>query len=237
MAETTISPSPELHLLATMAGATSRRRFLRWAGVSVIVAAAGCGKKGDSPTGPPGGGTDKTFPYNDAGLLNYYSVLEQMSAAFYGQAIATAWAGRTAEETALLTEIRDHEIAHRDFLKGMLGGGALPDFQFSFSSTNFADRSSTLTTARTLEDLAISAYNGGARVFADFSTMAKVQRIASVEGRHAAVIRDLQSPRSAAFAGDDVVNATTGLDATRWPSEVLTIADGWITTHFTNGLP
>lgn len=234
MAESIDFQAPELGLLARVAGATNRRRFLHWAGVTLVVTATGCGKKGGGVTGPPG---DTTFPNSDQGLLNYFFALEQLSAAFYGHAVANAYAGRTAEETTTLTDIRDHEVAHREFLRTLIGTGAIGNFDFAFTSVNFADRTSTLTAARTIEDLAISAYNGGARVFANASHMLLLQKIASVEGRHAAAIRDTMSPKSAAFSGDDVVNATTGLDAFRWPSEALTIMDPFTTTSFSSGLP
>lgn len=234
MAEPMDSQAPELGLLARVAGATSRRRFLHWAGVTFVVTATGCGKKGGGPTGP---GDSTTFPNNDTGLLNYFFALEQLSAAFYTQAVASAYAGRTAEETAILTDIRDHELAHREFLRGILGNSAIGDFTFSFSSVNFADRTSTLTTARTLEDLAITAYNGGARVFANSSTMVALQKIGSVEGRHAAAIRDTIAPKTAAFAGDDAVNATSGLDEFRWPSQGLAAIDPYATTTFSTNLP
>jgi hypothetical protein len=37
-------------------------------------------------------------------------------------------------------------------------------------------------------------------------------KIVSVEARHASAIRSLINPNSADFAGDDVINTTTGLD-------------------------
>lgn len=234
MAESMESRTPELGMLARVAGATSRRRFLHWAGITFAVAATGCGKKGDDPTGPGG---DKTFPNSDEGLLNYYLALEQLSAAFYDQTLASPYAGRSAAETAMLTDLRDHEAAHRDFLRSLLGGSAIGTFEFTFESVNFADRDSTLIAARTIEDLAVSAYNGGARVFANAGAMTQVQKIGSVEGRHAAAIRDTLSPRSAAFAGDDVVDGVKGLDGFRWPSEVLPMMDPYTRTSFSSSLP
>lgn len=213
--------------------ATSRRRFLQWAGVTFVVTAAGCGKK-NGPTGPGG---DTTFPNNDQGALNYLYVLEQLAAAFYIRAVDNAWSGRTSEETQIMTDIRDHEVQHREFYRSLLGNSGVGDFEFSFNSVNFADRNSTLSTARLIEDLTVSAYNGSGRLFSNPGNMTVVQKVASVEGRHAAAIRDLLSPKSAAFAGDDVVQAQYGLEVYRWPSEVLPIIDPFVTTSFTSSLP
>ncbi|WP_315822624.1 ferritin-like domain-containing protein [Paraflavitalea speifideaquila] len=57
----------------------------------------------------------------DIGILNYAYALEQLEAAFYLQVIMTPFSGITATETALLTDIRDHEVAHREFFKKALG--------------------------------------------------------------------------------------------------------------------
>lgn len=58
-------------------------------------------------------------------------------------------------------------------------------------------------------------------------------KIVSVEARHAAAIRDLINPGSSDFAGDDIVNVGSGLDASRKPSEVLPIAATYIKTKLT----
>ena len=58
------------------------------------------------------------------------------------------------------------------------------------------------------------------------------------EARHAAAIRDLLNPRSADFAGDDIVNASSGLDVERKPRAVLSIAKDYLKTTVTaNSLP
>ncbi|MEZ4694777.1 MAG: hypothetical protein R2832_00025 [Rhodothermales bacterium] len=48
--------------------------------------------------------------------------------------------------------------------------------------------------------------------------------------RHAAAIRDLLSPGTASFAGDDVVDPGSGLDALRRPDAVLAAAADFIST-------
>ena len=62
-------------------------------------------------------------------------------------------------------------------------------------------------------------------------------KIVSVEARHAAAIRDLINPKSADFAGDDVID-TNGFDGALSPSQVLSAAQPFIKTSVTaNNLP
>lgn len=199
-----------------------RRNFLQYAGVSaagLALVAAGC-KKDKNDLGVDLGS-------GDVGILNYAYALEQLEAAFYIQVIATPFSGMASAELAAFTDIRDHEIAHREFLKAALAANAIPALEVNFSSINFSSRDSVLGTAKAFEDLGVSAYNGAGYLIksADYLTLAG--KIVSVEGRHAAYIRDLISNGS--FAGSDVVDAM-GLDKSRTPLEVLAIAGTYIKT-------
>jgi hypothetical protein len=49
-------------------------------------------------------------------------------------------------------------------------------------------------------------------------------KIVSVEARHASAIRSLINPNSADFAGDDVINTTTGLDVVKLLHRLIPIA-------------
>lgn len=168
----------------------------------------------------------------DIGILNYAYALEQLEAAFYTQVLETPYDGITEDETALLTDIRDHEVEHRDFLKGALADGAIPDLEVDFSAVDFSNKHSVLETARTFEDLGVSAYNGAGKLIENVDYLAEAGRIVSVEARHAAAIRDMISPDSVAFAGDDVVDEN-GLDVVNDPATVLAAADPFITTEVT----
>ncbi len=174
----------------------------------------------------------------DVGILNYAYALEQLEAAFYTQVVASLYAGATAEETQILTDIRDHEVIHREFLKAALDTGAIPDLTVDFTGVDFADRESVLTTAKTFEDLGVSAYNGAGQLLESADFLLLAGKIVSVEARHAAAIRDLLNPLSADFAGDDVVDPDTGLDVSNTPADVLTAADPFVTTPIdASGLP
>ena len=174
----------------------------------------------------------------DVGILNYAFALEQLEAAFYTQVVESPYSGITDEETQILTDIRDHEVIHRDFLRAALGTGAIPDLTVDFTSVDFTSRDSVLGTARTFEDLGVSAYNGAGQLLESADYLLLAGKIVSVEARHAAAIRDLLNPLSADFAGDDVVDPETGLDRATGPADVLTAADPFVTTPIdASGLP
>lgn len=204
----------------------SRRNFLGYVGTtSALLALASC-KKND------GGGVN--LGSGDIGVLNYAYALEQLEAAFYTQVVATPFPTK-GNEIYYLTQVRDHEIAHREFFKAALGNNAIQALEVDFSSINFSSRDSVLGTAKAFEDLGVSAYNGAGRLLqsADYLTVAG--KIVSVEARHAALIRDLISYNS--FADATVVN-DLGLDVSRTPREVLAIAGKYIKTHINpNRLP
>jgi hypothetical protein len=154
-------------------------------------------------------------------------VLEQFEAAFYVQVAQAFYTGATDTEKTVLTDIRDHELAHREFFKAGLGDVAIPSIEVDFSSVDFSSRNNVLETARTIEDLGVSAYNGAGVLIKKAEYLLLAGKIVSVEARHAAIIRDLISNGS--FAGSDIIDIN-GLDKSRMPSEVLEIAGKYIRT-------
>jgi hypothetical protein len=205
----------------------SRRKFMSWAGVIGAAATVGsvataC-KKDDKNNN--NGGVD--LGSGDVGVLNYAYALEQLEAAFYTQVAMSFYSGATDLEKQYLAEIRDHEIAHREFFKKALAGNAIQDLQVDFSSINFADRTSVLGTAKAFEDLGVSAYNGAGKLLQSVDYLLLAGKIVSVEARHAALVRDLIS--NGTFADNTVIDAN-GLDKSRTPSEVLAIAGTYIKT-------
>lgn len=208
-----------------------RRKFLLFSGAAAsvaLVAVAGC--KDDPPTE---NGNAVDLGGGDTGILNYAYALEQLEAAFYTQVMTTPFTGMTALETAFLADIRDHEIAHREFFKNALSSNAIPDLTVDFSSINFTDRTSVLTTAKAFEDLGVAAYNGAGKLIADPGYLALAGKIVSVEARHAAWIRDLISNGTFAdLASLTALGAdnTNGLDAARDPKDVLPVAQTYLKT-------
>ena len=217
----------------------SRRGFLRWSSAGLLGSLAAGVTVADlsirqalaQTAGGPTQAADGTIDLGsgDIGVLNYAFALEQLEAAFYSQVIKTRYAGMSSAERRILTDIRDHEIAHREFFRAALGKNRIPDLSVNFSAIDFGDRTSVLTTARTFEDLGVAAYNGGGAAIQNPDYLVLAGKIVSVEARHAAVIRDLLAPGSASFAGDDVVNGS-GLDRALPPSQVLPAAAPFIAT-------
>jgi len=205
-----------------------RARFLKYLGASTAASAlilAGCNDDDDAPAmNTPG----VDLGSGDIGILNYAYLLEQLEAAFYEMVVSTPYSGISSAETAILTDIRDHEKAHRDFFKAALGTSAIAMVEFDFSSIDFGNRASVLNTAKTFEDLGVSAYNGAGKLLTNGTYLLLAGKIVSVEARHASAIRDLLNPFSADYAGDDVVTVDTGLDLAKSPSEVLMAADAFV---------
>lgn len=202
----------------------SRRNFLVNAGrfslLSAVAVGAACKKTSSNGGVNLGGG--------DIGILNYAYALEQLEAAFYVKVMASPYSGMTTAEATYLTDIRDHEVAHREFFKAALGSNAIQALDVNFTSINFADRSSVLGTAKAFEDLGVTAYNGAGQLIADPGYLTLAGKIVSVEARHAALIRDLLSNGS--FADSTALDAN-GLDMARTPSQVLAIAGAYINTQ------
>ncbi|HLL93890.1 MAG TPA: ferritin-like domain-containing protein [Spirosoma sp.] len=209
-----------------------RRLFLRNAGAFAAGGAliASCKNAVENPTTVPVGETTVDLGKDDTGILNYAYALEQLEAAFYTQVVAKPYANMPAAEMTLLTDIRDHEIIHREFLKAALGNMAIGALEPDFSKVNFADRASVLGTAKAFEDLGVAAYNGAGNLLKSADFLLVAGKIVSVEARHAAAIRDLLNPKSADFAGDDVVAPATGLDVAFKPAAVLTTAQPFVKT-------
>ena len=215
----------------------TRRDFVRAAGLGgAALALAACGVSERGITAPaaataaivgPDGSVTLDFS-NELDVLNYAYALEQLEAAFYQQVVAAPGFASTfaANEQRILTDLRDHEIVHREFFAAALGTFKIPNLTPNFSSVNFADRASVLGTARAFEDLGVSAYNGAGRYLRSAVYVTLAGKIVSVEARHAAAIRDLLEPRTGAFAPN-------AFDAGATPAAVLAAADPFIVQTIT----
>lgn len=204
----------------------ARRQFLRYAGTGAAMAAgvlsvASCKK---NAAGVDNDHVD--IGSGDIAILNYAYALEQLEAAFYTQVSASPYSGISASETAYLTDIRDHEVSHREFFKAALAGNAIPGLTPNFSTINFADRTSVLGAAKTFEDLGVAAYNGAGYLIQNVAYLALAGKIVSVEARHAALIRNLIAYGS--FADSTVLDANA-LDRAFTPAQVIPMANSFLT--------
>jgi len=214
---------------------TNRRNFLKLSGVGLAMAGLtliGC--------------DDNDFEFvdnnvfdlgkGDVGVLNYAYALEQLEADFYTKVVNNFYTGISNAEKQIFTDLYHHEVIHRDFFKAAITGATanvLPTLEFQYPNVNFSDRNSVLATAKALEDTGVAAYNGAGKYITNVDYLVIAGKIVSVEARHAAAIRDLINPGTAAFSGDDVINPTTGLDVAKEPKDIVAAAGGFFKTPFT----
>ncbi|RYU84254.1 ferritin-like domain-containing protein [Hymenobacter persicinus] len=219
------SVAPDSFLARSM----RRRSFFRVAGAAAAASTlvlAGCNPGDDSPkpsTNPNllilGGG--------DNGLLNYAYLLEQLEAAFYQKVLDALPADLLPGEKDALTDLRDHEVIHREFFKQALGTNAIESFDFDFSTLTLTTRAGVFAAAKKLEDLGVAAYAGVGKLITSSVYLGLVAKIASVEARHAAYVRDAVQANSLATADADTI-ITTGdfaaLNVALTPAQVMSAA-------------
>lgn len=208
----------------------SRKKFFSYAGLFGVTAtmATGCAKEIDFWDKRPRKNVDEIdLGEGDVGVLNFAYSLEQLEAAFYTQVTAMPYAGMSERERVYLHDLRDHEIAHREFFKKVLGADAIPELKVDFSIVDFKSRRSVLETARMFEDLGVAAYNGTGQLLKNVNNLVLAGKIVSVEARHAAIIRNLL--RMGSFADRTIVN-NQGLDVVLDPVQVLETVGPFIKT-------
>jgi hypothetical protein len=213
----------------------ARRSFLRYAGASVaavgVLSIASCTK--DSDNNMPGTGLPPATTGIDIGgrsdlaILNYAYALEQLEAAFYINVVAHMYTGASSEQIAMLTDIRDHEVAHREFFKAALGPAAIQALTPNFSAIDFSNKAQVLGAAKAFEDTGVTAYNGAGYLIESPIYLGLAGKIVSVEARHAAYIRNLITDGS--FADSTILDAN-GMDKSQTIPQVLAIANSYLTT-------
>ena len=217
-----------------------RRSFFMYAGATAGATAlvmAGCSKDSTTPTVnlPAGNSTTAdgsiSLGSGDVGVLNYAYALEQLEADFYSQVVSKSQSVLSATEYAYFQQVAKHEAIHRDFFKAALtrdaGTQVLRPLTPKYPTGTFTDKTTLLATAKAFEDLGVAAYNGAGKLIRTPEYLLLAGKIVSVEGRHAAYVRDLISNGS--FAADDQVDTMSGLDKSMTPAAVLAIAQTFIT--------
>jgi rubrerythrin len=172
----------------------SRGAFVRRAIVAGGAAAAG----GVLLAGLPRLASSAPSAKEDERIFNFILGLEYLKAAFYREA---AEGGGLSDEALRLAQVlSEQEGAHVEYFRRQLGNAARdePTFDFGDAVSN-PDR--FMESALLLEETAVSAYVGqGANLTRN--RMVAFGRIASVEGRHVAWVRDILGMNAAPLAAD-----------------------------------
>lgn len=206
----------------------TRRDFLKVIGVGGVLvmlpsALASCSS--DNTTGPgPGTGNTLTidFANGDFAVLQFAFALEQLEADFYTRVVAAFGSSSLSSgEQAVLADIKDHEVIHREFLKAALGSTYGFTITATYPGVNFNSRSSVLAAAAAFEDLGVAAYNGAAQYISSTDYLTLAGKIVSVEARHASAVHDLIAPKTSAFAPKTFDDAFS-------PTKVAGMAQGFI---------
>ena len=189
-----------------------RRSFFMYAGATAGATAlvlAGCSKNSDVTPTPSG---TISLGAGDVGVLNYAYALEQLEAAFYAKVVASPAAD-----------------IHRDFLKAAINrdapGKLLQNLTPNFTSIDFTKRLSVFTAAQAFEDLGVAAYNGAGILIKTAAYLVIAGQIVSVEGRHAAYVRERLAPNT--FFSSPQIDAN-GLDMQMSPTAVIAAAQAFI---------
>lgn len=223
----------------------SRRQFLRTAmagGIVTLLPSVLIGCNDDDDLTGPDRPADQTITLDlrtDTGIFNFLFLFEQTEVAFYNAALSSsAFAGMSAEQRELLTDLRGVEAVHREFLRRLLGSAGAGNLSFNQTAINTAAATgaSILRTAEMLEDTGVATQIGLAKYITSAEWLNVAGKVNSVEARHAAAIRDVREAAGIAalgqagtrFAGDDIVVPTgtyAGLNAKiEYPAALTAVA-------------
>ena len=137
---------------------------------------------------PVGWAVAQGLSKGDKAILNYALTLEYLEAEFYKEAVRKA--GLTGIARTFAQTVRDHEVTHVAALQQTLGGDAVKQPKFDFKDTTSSEKK-FLATAKTLEDVGVSAYQGQATRIKSPQVLMAAASIFSVEARHAGWVRDI----------------------------------------------
>jgi len=174
---------------------------------------------------------------DDALVLQFANVLEQLETEFYAQGIAkfqdadftSAGFSNALLATQALTTIQQDEATHATFLQqALVDNGATPlKCNFKFDSA-LVDVPTMAATARVVEYVGSAAYLGGATLLNDPVFLDAAASILTVEARHQTVLNIMSGTGSAVAQAFDMPFTA---------AEVLSIAGGFIDGPCDLGIP
>ncbi|MGY3091527.1 hypothetical protein ACVWYF_004595 [Hymenobacter sp. UYAg731] len=203
-----------------------RRVFLRVSAASaasVALIAAGCAGTTTTPT--PADPYQLALPAGDPGLLYYVYLMALAQTTLYQKVVDAPPTDLTTAERAVFADLRDHEVVHQQTIRYLIdpvGTTQLvpTDFAFSLSKFTLSTRAGVLAAAQQIADLVAAAYPVLLTLFTTSSIPQRtlLLKMASVQARQAAAVRDLLTPGS--FASSAVVDSAGQL-LTKTPAEVV----------------
>lgn len=184
-------------------------------------------KKNTVSGGAGEGANGFSFGTGDIALLNFAYVLSQVQAAFYTQLLGSGII-TDATEKILFTDILKQETAQREFLNTALGSNALTGLQLGFTTIDFTNRTSTLTTAVNIEDLCVQGLNAIAGSMQSSAFLTILSQIISVQARHGTYIHELFQVGS--FTGMNLLDQNS-LEIDQKPAVVLVKLGDYLKTR------
>lgn len=209
-----------VHRASELVGLPTRRGFLKAlaAGGSLVLMPsvfAACDDN-NTVTGTQTTAAQSISLSSDIGIFQFAYVLEQLESTFYEQVAKLSNFSTlfSTAEVELLTDIRNDEVAHREFLRTALGG-SFPTLSFDFTSLGATlTRAVLLNTALTLETNGIAAYNGAGALIQNPKNLLMAGKIVSVEARHTSAIADALDSTGTAYADLTKIPANLGANNT-----------------------
>ncbi|GJG87498.1 hypothetical protein tb265_26790 [Gemmatimonadetes bacterium T265] len=210
-----------VHSAAELVSVPTRRNFLKALGIGgtlVLMPSifAACDDNNTVTSPAPGSGSALTISLgSDVGIFTFAAVLEQLESNYYERVVASYSSLFNPAELEMLTDVRNDEVTHREFLRAALGS-AFPTVTFNLNSAlNNATKMSLLTTALTLETNGVAAYNGAGAAIKNAKNLLVAGKIVSVEARHASALADAidtasGSPNGTLYADLTMVPANLG---------------------------
>jgi hypothetical protein len=142
----------------------------------------------------------------DIAILNFALTLEHVEARFYDDARAGVSLDGGANN--LIEELASNEAQHVTALTNVireLRAGPVPAPEVDFGSA-FRGQRNFLRLAQIFEDTGVAAFNGLAPEVASTEVLSALASIVQVEGRHAALVRQMQGEKPAPKAFDDTLS-------------------------------
>lgn len=151
------------------------------------------------------------------GVLNYALTLEHLEYRYYQMGLDSGVID--AADRVIFQKIRDHELAHVQFLQEVIGNVlngtpvAEPGFDFTAGGNfmPFSDYATFLALAQAFEDTGVRAYKGqAANVQESDVVLTAALSIHSVEARHASMVRRLRTKKGQDEVKGWITNGSIG---------------------------